>query len=400
MEAKEIIKNARIQLVMKYPFLGSLAIMMPVIESKEAGEGTTCVDEKGVFYYNPEWVEKMSVPDAMFEVAHEVMHLVQRCSDRYPSGGNHNLWNMAADMVVDTMLIESSLPQSEVSKKVITPNVQKHASGKTTEQIYRELLKQTNTNSGSGDGQSMIVIGEKNEDGTPKGNGQGAGERKCISGCLGKKVDAETKEKWKQNIINAVNQSRNRGNIPGWANEFVANISKPSVNWRHFIRSKAQSAFRGRFSWIRPGRRSSAIGFRLMSRKPSPKGAVVMIDTSGSISDRELNQFVSECMGILKTTNCAWLKIYFHDVECYHFEEYDKNSIKKIKVTRGGTSHIDVFEKVIEHEKDVGLVVAFTDLGTCYPNEKPPFNVIWAYPEGNGDHSTPPWGHKIKVSLT
>ena len=72
----------------------------------------------------------------------------------------------------------------------------------------------------------------------------------------------------------------------------------------------------------------------MMSRRPTPKGAIIMIDTSGSISDSELSQFVSECVGIMDTCGCAWLKIYFHDCACYHVEEYSKDSIRKIKATR------------------------------------------------------------------
>jgi predicted metal-dependent peptidase len=124
-----------------------------------------------------------------------------------------------------------------------------------------------------------------------------------------------------------------------------------------------------------------------------------MIDTSGSISDDNLSQFVSECSGILRETGCQFLKIYFHDVECYHIEEYDLNTIKKIKATRGGTSHVDVFEKVEESQDKVGMVIAFTDLETSFPTIPPEFPVLWAHPPGYERHSVP-FGTKVKVDLT
>jgi predicted metal-dependent peptidase len=84
---------------------------------------------------------------------------------------------------------------------------------------------------------------------------------------------------------------------------------------------------------------------------------------------------------------------------CYHIEEYDLSTIGKVKVTRGGTSHIDVFEKVEESRDKVGMLVAFTDLETTFPPEKPPFPVVWAHPPGYENHSVP-WGRKVKVEPT
>jgi predicted metal-dependent peptidase len=103
----------------------------------------------------------------------------------------------------------------------------------------------------------------------------------------------------------------------------------------------------------------------------------------------------------LRETGCKFLKIYFHDVMCYHIEEYDLNSINKIKATRGGTSHLDVFQKVTESQRTdkVGMVVAFTDLYTDFP-EKPEYPVIWAHPEENGEGVAVPWGKKVEVKLT
>jgi len=124
-----------------------------------------------------------------------------------------------------------------------------------------------------------------------------------------------------------------------------------------------------------------------------------MIDTSGSISDDALTQFVSECAGIMRETGCRLLKIYFHDVDCYHIEEYDLNTIKKIKATRGGTSHVDVFEKLNASHDKVGMVIAFTDLETSFPSLAPDYPVLWAHPAGYEDHPVP-FGTKVKVELT
>jgi predicted metal-dependent peptidase len=212
---------------------------------------------------------------------------------------------------------------------------------------------------------------------------------------------AEDIEKFKQYVIAAALASKGKGKHPAFADEFLAEIRKPSVTWKEHLRRQASSVFKGRYSFARRSRRSHHTVMMMPSRTRTPNGAIIAIDTSGSISDEDLTQFVSECAGILRETGCKFLKIFFHDVDCYHTEEYDLNTINKIKATRGGTSHIDVFEKIDESmaQEKVGMVVAFTDLYTDFP-EKPSYPVIWAHPEESGGGVEVPWGKKVEVKLT
>jgi predicted metal-dependent peptidase len=392
------LSKAKVQLLLAFPFWGELVMRMVFHESKTAGVGTTCVDHKGNMYYHPDWVRGFtSIAETMFELAHEVMHLVQRCSHRFPQGGDHKVWNIAADIVVDTILVEAGMTQSKVSAKNITQELMDKFRGQTTEQVYYHLMKNPDEVEAYGD--CPHEQGEGGE-GPQLQPGSQVGERGCTSGSHhGQQASSEEIEKWKQHIVAAAMNAKSRGNCPGFADDFLAQISTPSVTWKEILRRQATSMFRGRYTQQRQSRRSRAIGMRLPSRTRSPNGAIVMLDTSGSISDRNLSQFTSECAGILRETGCQWLKIYFHDVDCYHIEEYNLQTIGKIKATRGGTSHIDVFEKVMENESKVGMIVAFTDLETSFPTEAPGCPVIWAHPEGYEKHKVP-FGVKVLVRLT
>jgi predicted metal-dependent peptidase len=398
-DPREKLTKARMQLLMAFPFFGELVMRMVFHESKTAGVGTTCVDHKGNMWYHPDWVKGFtSTAETMFELAHEVMHLVQRCTVRFPNGGNHQVWNIAADIKVDSILIDAGMKQSRVSAKNITEEIREKYKGMTTEQIYYSMIQ--NPEEQEAFGKSPHPDGTEGGEGPSTKPGCQAGERGCTSGALhGEKVDTETVEKWKQHVIAAAINAKNRGKCPGFADDFLADIRRPSVTWKEYLRRQATSLFRGRYSYHRNNRRARAIGMKLPSRTRSPNGAVIMIDTSGSISDDNLSQFVSECSGILRETGCQFLKIFFHDVECYHVEDYDLQTIKKIKATRGGTSHIDVFEKVEELREKVGMVIAFTDLETSFPPIPPEFPVLWAHPPGYERHSVP-FGTKVKIDLT
>ncbi len=398
-DPREKLTKARMQLLMAFPFFGELVMRMVFHESKTAGVGTTCVDHKGNMWYHPEWIRGMtSTQEVMFELAHEVMHLVQRCTVRFPNGGNHQIWNIAADIKVDSILVDAGMKQSRVSLKNVTEEIMDKYKGLTTEQIYYSMIQ--NPEEAAAFGKSPHPDGTPGGEGPDVKPGSQAGERGCTSGALhGAKIDAETVEKWKQHVIAAAINAKNRGKCPGFADDFLADIRRPSVTWKEYLRRQATSMFRGRYSYLRDSRRSRTIGMKLPSRTRSPNGAIIMIDTSGSISDDDLSQFVSECSGILRETGCRFLKIYFHDVECYHIEEYDLNTIKKIKATRVGTSHVDVFEKVEESRDKVGMVIAFTDLETSFPHIAPDFPVLWAVPPGYENHEHP-FGQIVKVELT
>ena len=415
-DPREKLTKARMQLLMAFPFFGELVMRLVLHESKTAGVGTTCIDHKGNLYYHPDWVNGfVSVQETMFELAHEVMHLVQRCMYRFPNGGNHMVWNIAADIKVDTILVDSGMKQSRVSLKNLTEEMMNKHRDKTTEQIYYYLLKNPDEvqaygkcphgsqgdceHGDQGPGKSCPKCG-------PGDSGDAVGERGCTSGALhGNPGSAEDIEKFKQYVIAAAIHAKGRGKSPAFADEFMAEITKPSVTWKEHLRRQATSMFRGRYTPARQNRRARAMlskataNMRLPSRTRSPNGAVIAIDTSGSISDDDLSQFVSECSGILKETGCQFLKIYFHDVDCYHIEEYNLSTIGKIKATRGGTSHIDVFDKINESQDKVGMVIAFTDLDTTFPPITPNYPVLWAHPIEASGH-TVPFGTMVKVELT
>lgn len=397
--AKHLLTTARIQLVISKPFWGQIALQMPFLESESAGgQRTTAVDANGRFYYNREWIEGMAVYEVIFELAHEVMHLVQHCADRYPPGANPALWNLAADYAADTTLVEAGFKQSEVSKKMVTKETQAWCKGKTTEQIYWTLLKK-----GEKQDPGKGGAGQQPGSGDP-GPGGTANHPKNIRGCatasvMGKNAKAENVEKFKQHILSAAIKAKERGDLPGFANDFIVQLMSPTVTWKDKLRNLTSTAFKGRYSFARPSRRSHAIGLRLPYRKPAKEGAVIAIDTSGSISDVELCQFVTECTQIMKETGAPWIKIYFHDVDVHHVEEYNFETIKNIKAGRGGTSHIDVFNKIIESEDRIGMCICFTDLFTTFPPNAPPFPVVWAH-SPSGESQGVPWGEKVQVDLS
>jgi len=61
---------------------------------------------------------------------------------------------------------------------------------------------------------------------------------------------------------------------------------------------------------------------------------------------------------------------------------------------RGGTDHVCVFDYIAEHRLNPSLFIGLTDLGSSFPEQKPPYPVLWVTPYW---HADPPWGQVITL---
>lgn len=398
--AADMLMEARLSLMVHHKFWGYLATNLVFVEREDGGGGrTTAVDAKGNFYYNKEWVESMSLEDLKFEIGHELMHIVQKCIDRFPEGGNRQAWNLAADYLADTYLhaAGNGIPQSSISQKMVPKEIQQKVKDEVIEEIYYDLLKNSKE-------QNIKLNVRGCENGTNGSGNEGFGkdgEEKEVNGNKLAPFNEAAKIKWAQAMMSAEQicvDTNQAGSVPGYVRDFLLKLRKPTVSWKDKLRTTATTKFKGRYTFHQPSRRGHTLGVRLQRKKPTPEGAILMFDTSGSMRDTELIQAASEAVGILNACGAAYAHVFFHDVSCYYHAEYTKNEMTNLKVTRGGTSHIDVFKVAMEEKNNIGMVVAFTDLETSFPEEEPPFPVIWCHSPRSESHNVP-WGTKVEMKL-
>jgi predicted metal-dependent peptidase len=139
--AEKLLQVARFKLLSKAPFFGKIALNMALIEQNHLP--TTAVDQKGRLYFNRKWVNAFSLEDAIFEFAHETMHLFQRSFNRRPKGANPSTWNKACDWVADTQLVTFGLTQSKISKIMVDAAAMAKVNElETIEKVYKYLVEQ------------------------------------------------------------------------------------------------------------------------------------------------------------------------------------------------------------------------------------------------------------------
>lgn len=133
-KAFEALSHARHQILIKYPFIGSIALRMDLIPVRDIRVGTACTDGNNV-YFDIAFLSSLNDDERIFVLAHEIwhavlMHLVRR-HNREPE-----LFNIATDKEVNYILKNDGLTPPE---NLLFPEGDEV--GKNAEEIYEMLLK-------------------------------------------------------------------------------------------------------------------------------------------------------------------------------------------------------------------------------------------------------------------
>ncbi|WP_419590099.1 DUF2201 family putative metallopeptidase, partial [Thiolapillus sp.] len=98
---------ARTRLILDKPFLGALVLRLPMTEANPDWCRTTGTDARH-FYYNPEYINSLTLAQTQFMLAHEALH----CALSHFSRRQHRVlhrWNLACDYAINPLLVEDGL---------------------------------------------------------------------------------------------------------------------------------------------------------------------------------------------------------------------------------------------------------------------------------------------------
>ena len=177
------------------------------------------------------------------------------------------------------------------------------------------------------------------------------------------------------------------GSVPGELKEYLDSLFKikPQIfNWKAYFRRVIGNLITSELylTRMRPSRRfpdSRGVKFK---RKPH---VLVGVDTSGSVSNEELEDFFSEIYYLWKSG--VKVTIAQMDTKIEHIEEYNGKFNKEI-YGRGGTEFTDLINYYNERKKDFSTLVIFTD-GYVSLNLPPFRNGVWVITK-NGQHQDYP----------
>jgi predicted metal-dependent peptidase len=152
-------------------------------------------------------------------------------------------------------------------------------------------------------------------------------------------------------------------------------------------------------TWNRPNRRFIHQGLYLPSRDIKLTGTFVcVIDTSGSIGEKELNEFGSEIKGIVDQMQPEKVYVMYCDAAVAHVDEFGKyDELTFAAHGGGGTDFRPPFKWLEEHDITPDALVYLTDGYGSFPEEEDVhFPCLWAI---NNRNVEPPFGVHIVIEV-
>ena len=399
------INSIKRNLIDRYPFFGSIIDSLDYVETKNCvsyNGNPTAGTNGNTIYYHPDFIENLTESQQTFVFAHEVCHIafdhINRGKDK-----DQEVWNYATDSVINAFLKKDGLEL--VDGVVDIPWAIRY----DAEEMYKKLMKKkqhqqkkkNQNNNGQNNSQKDVghdthslwdeksidkikdeVIKEMQKQFTEMGEKE----------VLKPKTKSEIKEMLKKlkKVLEDMQKSQKTSNVneetlvfgigsKGAGTETLeesisfddVGTSYPLINWPLILKKSIEIVeldWSYQNAYIEDGVVLASLeeSSYLLSCETE-----IVLDTSGSIDDELLRNFLRECKNIL---NFSKIKVGCFDTKFYGFTEI--KNMKEIDeftfVGRGGTSFdvaVDAFSQNASNK------IIFTDGKASMPYKE--LGAIW-----------------------
>lgn len=359
MTVKDKITKARAGLILDRPFFGSLALRLRLVEDPTCKTAWTDGKHMG---YNHKYIESLTLNQCKGLIAHEVMHNALAHNLR-KGPREHGKWNIACDYAIDPLLIEDKMDVPDATINQAWRDM-------SAEEIYNNIPDQQGGGGGNGNEQPQGGCGEvrqaKNDDGSP----------------LTESQIQQQEQQTKIAVIQAAQQEKSlkAGKLSAGIQRLIDEILEPKADWKTILRIFVDQSAKTDYSWIKPNVRYLQSGFILPSLKSEElKPVVVAVDTSGSISKDDVNQFAAEISDILSEYQTSCTVIYC-DTKVAHVEEFSSDDLPLQLNPKGGggTDFREPFKYVEDNNLEPSCLIYLTDLCCSSYPEEPEYPTLWA----------------------
>jgi predicted metal-dependent peptidase len=392
MDKQQSLSKISKELMLKEPYYGFFLIMLNKMWRKDLP--TAGVSKNGINYQlaiNEEFWTSLSEKHQMGLLKHELLHIAFGHLVSFGSFRNKKLANVAMDMEINQYIDPEYLPDGGIDiNNYEDLNLDKKAGCRY---YYDKLqqLKDEKDKDGTCGNEEMDKLLDNIDNGDVPDHSTweefddlSEAEKKLIEKQI-QKVLSDAKE---QTI-------KKRGNVPGEIEGviIIEEIVKPKFDWRSYVRrfsGTSTKVFTKKIRRKENRRYDENPGLKIKMKQHM----LLAIDTSGSVSDTELNEFMNEIHHIYKAG--VDITIVQCDTSINSIEEYKGKNELNVK-GRGGTEFDPVLDYYNANQKKYTSLVYFTD-GECYTSVKPKGRILWVLSERSSMNESLP-GHVIKLEL-
>ena len=390
-KALSLSKTAKALMLLE-PYYGFFLIMLNKTWRQDLP--TAGVSKNGINYQlaiNEEFWTSLSEEHQLGLLKHELLHIAFGHLTSFGSFSDKKLANVAMDMEINQYIDTDWLPKGGIMIEDYEDlNLDRKAGCRYYYKKLQELQQEKDKNGTCGNEPmdkllDNIANGDVPDHSTwEEFDDLSEAEKKLIDKQL-QKVLSDAKE---QTV-------KKRGRIPGEIEGVITieEIVAPKFDWRGYMRrftGVSTKVFTKKIRRKENRKFPESPGLKLKMKQHMLLG----IDTSGSVSDSELQEFMSEINHIYKAG--VDVTIIQCDTSIRAIESY-KGKFELNVLGRGGTEFDPVLEYYNENQKRYTSLVYFTD-GECYTRVKPKGHVLWVLSERSQMNEDLP-GKVIKLEL-
>ena len=401
-----------VALLLKEPFYGHLLSGVVRRIDDKVGTAAVSLTPHGLhLIVNPEFfMKELKKDERVAVIKHEALHLLFRHLYRpLIQKGDAKLFNIAADLVVNQHVAPWPLPEMAVTLREF-PDMNLEAN-QTLEWYYEKLKSlndamQAGKKTGSPQSEEALerVMGEPQQGDHSfwfAGGGEGFGEAGPdgqvaeITEGLRRAMEADLE----RHLLRARDHSASKGwgNLPAEIRtelEAIAQRRKPQVDWKRTLRLFASSGYRTEVVATQR-RMSKRFGTFPGIRIRRKQRLAVVIDTSGSIGDEELEVFFREIYGIWK--NDAEVMVVECDADVQRAYDYKGKTPKAVE-GGGGTSFDPALAWVSNPRNGTfDACIYLTDGYAGEPEVRPRCPMLWVITAGGSTGAHLKFGRVIEL---
>jgi predicted metal-dependent peptidase len=362
MTVTDKISKAKAKLLVEYPFFGALASKIEIVQNDDI-EAFKSDDAK--LEYSNSFISDASIEELEFVLSNSAMHASLSHKNRKNNRSGW-LWQLATDYAINDMLVESGLHrpyQAHYSKKY---------AGFYAEEIYASLKDDILRDEEDLEYEADDIDEQKNDSDTQL--------KKEKKSSVEQMLDAQLFEEF---TLSEIEKEKNDDRFPEAINRFFTLSFSNKINWRDELRDAIDRFARDDFAMMPPNKKYIYTGFYLPSATSETFNLVVAIDSSGSIDEELLSEFLSELNYLMQSVAKYKIDLLVCDDKLHSHETFYSGDELEVNIKGGGgTDFRAVFSYVDAELEDTKLLLYFSDLDGIFPNDEPNYEIKWISPKG------------------
>lgn len=347
----------KLQLRKRSPFFSVLALYAN--HQLDESIPTACTDGKTI-WYSPAYMGSLDKEGQLSVMLHETMHMalqhIPRRGDRDPK-----VSNMSADYALNLLLRDSGfvIPEGWLIDDFFL--------GMCEEEIYLYLMQ--NPDKQPQMGEDLLDLME------------------------GAEVSEETEEMWKQALKNAATTARMAGSLPAGLEKYLDNLEESQIPWQQKL---ADFVVRTSDDFSGYERRSIYLGMYEDALLSEKLNIAVAGDTSGSMSNEDLRDCVSEVNAIVQLYPSTTSELYWFDGNISGPHELTFENIIK-PIGGGGTSLMPLWAHFKDNDCIPQALVIFTDGYMDLSQLEELCPTMWVLTPGGAREEEIPFGEVVRL---